>query len=188
MININRTLFDEFQKFHSRQRMSIDWHFCRKFCRNAIKKTIICVSINFDSQTFIVEFTIVIFFALQNVDNMNKNFFLISMNMMINTNFWFQMMTRNANFCKIRNVTRLFCINVRNVKFKFNDNDDRNRVNTNAIASNNSFSTCLRLFDETIVLISNTTKFNIRCQISFTRRYFCRVLINISFFFWKFRA
>ena len=64
VININWISFDELWKFHSRQRMSTFWYFCRKFCDNAIKKTIIRVSINFRSQTHVVEFTIVIFFAL----------------------------------------------------------------------------------------------------------------------------
>ena len=93
VININWTSFDELWEFHSQQRMSTFWHFCRKFCRNAIKRTIICVSISFRSQTHVVEFTIVISFALQNVDSMNNKLFSISMNMMINTNFFARMMT-----------------------------------------------------------------------------------------------
>ena len=96
VININWISFDELWEFHSRQRMSTFWHFCRKFCRNAIKKTIICVSINFRSQTHVIEFIIVTRFELQNIDNMNNKLFSISMNMMINKNFSARMMTWNT--------------------------------------------------------------------------------------------
>ena len=37
------TSFDEFRRFHSRQSMFKSWHFRRKSCRNAIKKTTICI-------------------------------------------------------------------------------------------------------------------------------------------------